>query len=385
MIKKSLKNFFKLEAATGILLAIATILALLIANSAGNNFYQYCFTSSLSNNTSIINHSLSLRDLINDGFMAIFFLLVGLELKKEVLIGELSSKAKVALPLIAACGGVIFPALIFAYFNFNDEKAIHGFAIPTATDIAFAYGVISFFGKKFSNSLKIFLVSLAVIDDLIAILIIAIFYSGEIDVVYLLYSLAIIGALFFLNYRSSNNLFLYSLLGVLLWLVILKSGIHATLAGVILSIFIPLQIRNEKFLEKLTKKIAPIVNFFILPIFAFANAGVVLGNFSWDILFANLVLGIILALFIGKQLGVMLFSFIAIKLKLTNLPKGTNWLEFYAVAIFTGIGFTMSLFIGSLAFLGNDLILEEVKIGVLGGSLLSIVYGFMIAGLIRRK
>jgi NhaA family Na+:H+ antiporter len=255
MIKKSLKNFFELEAATGILLAIATILALLIANSAGNNFYQYCFTSSLSNNTSIINHSLSLRDLINDGFMAIFFLLVGLELKKEVLIGELSSKAKVALPLIAACGGVIFPALIFAYFNFNDEKAIHGFAIPTATDIAFAYGVISFFGKKFSNSLKIFLVSLAVIDDLIAILIIAIFYSGEIDVVYLLYSLAIIGALFFLNYRSSNNLFLYSLLGVLLWLVILKSGIHATLAGVILSIFIPLQIRNEKFLEKLTKKL----------------------------------------------------------------------------------------------------------------------------------
>jgi len=385
MIQRSLKKFFELEVSTGILLVIATCFALLVANSSINQFYQYCLNSSLGIESVIFKHDLTLREWINDGLMAIFFFLVGLELKKEILIGELSSKKKVALPFIAACGGVLIPALIFAYFNFQDSEAIHGFAIPTATDIAFAYGAISFFGKKFPNSLKIFLVSLAVIDDLIAILIIAIFYSGEIHFTYLLYALAIVFVLLLLNYRSSNNLFLYLLLGAFLWLVILESGIHATLSGVILAVFIPLKIRSENFLEKLAKQIAPVVNFFILPIFAFANAGVSLEHFSINILFDNLVLGIILGLFFGKQIGIMFFSFIATKLRVADLPSNVSWFEFYAAAIFAGIGFTMSLFIGSLAFLGNNIIFEEVKIGVLVGSLLSIVYGFIVAKAISKN
>ena len=386
MIKK-IKNFFQLEAATGILLALTTIAALFIANS---NFYQSYhnfleFSLPIDFNLISFYKNLTVLDWINDALMAIFFFLIGLELKKEVLVGEISSRKKIILPVIAAFGGVIIPALIFCYFNFHNHSNLRGFAIPTATDIAFAYGAISLFGKKFSHSLKVFLVALAVIDDLIAILIIAIFYSQEIDAIYILFSFITLFGLLLLNLRKSNKIYLYLILGICLWLMILKSGIHATLAGVLLSLFIPLKISNKNLLENLAHKIAPAVNFLILPIFAFANAGVRINNFSLDVLLQPLILGVVIALFFGKQIGVMLFSFLAIKLKIATLPRGTSWSEFYVAAIFTGIGFTMSLFIGALAFFNSNCAFGQVKVGVLIGSLLSIIYGFMVACFVIRK
>jgi len=364
-------KFLKSEIVTGVLLCFATFAALLTVNFGYHEIYQNFFLLNLSFN-------LTLRDFINDALMALFFLLIGLELKKEILIGELSTKKKFALPAIAAFGGIIFPALIFIYFNFSEEKNLRGFAIPTATDIAFAYGIISLFGKRISNSLKVFLVALAIIDDLVAILIIAFFYSQNIDFFYLALAALLLCFLAFLNYKNSNKISLYLFSGVFLWLMILKSGLHPTLSGVLLAMFIPLQIKNESPLSKLAHKISPFVNFLILPLFAFANAGVYVKNFSTEIFSQPLVLGIICGLFFGKQIGVMLFSFLAVKLKIAHLPRGANWLEFYAAAILTGIGFTMSLFIGSLAFLGNDLLLDEVKIAVLIGSVFSVIFGVLI-------
>jgi NhaA family Na+:H+ antiporter len=306
-------------------------------------------------------------------------LLVGLELKEEILVGELSSKSRAMLPAIAACGGVIVPALIFYFCNFNHPENLRGFAIPTATDIAFAYGVICLFGKKVSKSLKVFLISLAIFDDLMAILIIAFFYTQNLDLIYLLLASLTLFGLVILNLKGSTKISFYLILGIVLWLMVLKSGIHPTIAGVALAMFIP---RQKDALHKLIKKIAPIVNFLILPLFAFANSGVRIENFSWEIFNSPLVLGIILGLFLGKQIGVMLFSFLAIKLGLTHLPRSpkgvSSWLEFYGAAVLTGIGFTMSFFIGSLAFLHNQVAFDEVKIGVLAGSFLSAVFGMAI-------
>lgn len=387
MIKKSLKKFFELDAATGILLAFTTVFALLIVNSNLTNIYQDFFSINFSINLDSIGFSknLTIRDLINDGLMALFFLLVGLELKKEILIGEISTLKKISLPLIAALGGIIFPALIFYYFNSDNAENLRGFAIPTATDIAFAYGVISLFGKKISHSLKVFLVALAVIDDLVAVLIIAIFYSQDLNLSYLIVASLILISLMILNIAKVSKILPYLVLGFFLWLMILKSGIHASLAGVLLSLFIPLQINNKKILESFAHKIAPLVNFIILPLFAFANAGVVIKDFSLDIIFTSLVLGVATGLFLGKQFGVMLFSFLAVKFKVSSLPRGTSWVEFYIAAIFTGIGFTMSLFIGSLAFLGDEILFDEVKIGVLLGSFLSIIYGLGVGWFVTRK
>lgn len=380
MLKKSFKTFFKSEIAIGVLLFAATVFSLLIANSDGYEIYRDFFSINLPLSFDSLNlhKDLTIRDWINDALMALFFLLVGLELKKEVLIGELSSKSKIILPAVAALGGVIFPALIFIFFNFEEKENLRAFAIPTATDIAFAYGIISLFGKKISNSLKVFLVALAIIDDLVAILIIAFFYSNNIDFRFLSFAALAIFGLIFLNSKKSNKISLYLAWGVFLWLMILKSGIHPTLAGVILAMFIPLQIKNQSLLANLAHKISPTVNFLILPLFAFANAGVRIENFSAAIFLQPLVLGIVFGLFFGKQIGVMLFSFLAVKLKITHLPRGASWMEFYGAAIFTGIGFTMSLFIGSLAFVGNDFVLDQVKIGVLGGSFLSALFGCLV-------
>jgi NhaA family Na+:H+ antiporter len=387
MIKKALKTFFKSEISIGISLFVATVAALLIANSDNYTIYKDFFAISLPINfTSIgLHKELSLLDWINDGLMAIFFLLVGMELKREILVGELSSKQKVALPAIAALGGVIVPILLFVFFNAHAKENLSGFAVPVATDIAFAYGMISLFGKRVSNSLKIFLVALAVIDDLIAIIIIALFYSHNVELSYLiLAALALVG-LYGLNLVRCRRIYLYMILGFCLWLLVLKSGIHATLAGVVLALFIPLEVKNESPLTNFAHKIAPMVNFLILPLFAFANAGVKIENFSFDIFTKPLVLGIILGLFIGKQVGVMAFSFVAIKLKIAQLPRGTNWFQFYGAAIFTGVGFTMSLFIGSLAFVGNHALFDSVKIGVLAGSLLSAVWGIFVTYFATRK
>ncbi len=384
MIKKAIKNFFELEAATGIILFIATAASLFVANSDGYNFYSEFFNISLPINIDFINlyKDLSLRDWINDALMAIFFFLIGLELKKEVLIGHLSTKEKLAFPAIAAVGGVVFPALIFAIFNYGNDENLRAFAVPTATDIAFTYGILCLFGKSFSNSLKIFIVALAVIDDLIAIVIIAFFYTQELKLIYLVFSALPLLGLYLLNQKKSNKISLYVILGLFLWLMVLKSGIHATIAGVIAAIFIPLKIRNEKPLEKVTHKIAPMINFLILPVFAFANSGIKIANFSFDTILQPLVSGVICGMFFGKQIGIMLFSFIAVSLKISSLPSGTNWKEFYAASIFTGIGFTMSIFIAGLAFVKNDTIakimLDEVKLAILIGSILSILYGSLV-------
>ncbi len=397
MIKKTIKKFFDQEAATGILLAIATAIGLFAANSSWSNYYSEFLNIKLPLNFSVIdfNKDLSLLDWINDALMAIFFFLIGMELKKEILIGELSSPSRVALPAIAAIGGVIFPALIFCYFNWHLSDNLRGFAVPTATDIAFAYGVICLFGKKIANSLKVFLVTLAVLDDLIAILIIAIFYTSDLKILYLLLALIPFSALILLNFYRSQKIIFYLFAGVILWLCILQSGIHATIAGVLCGLFIPLKNKNfspknhvhhhkSSILEITTKKLAPIVNYLILPIFAFANSGVEI-HFSEINILEPIFLGVACGLFFGKQFGVMLFSFIAIKSKICHLPRNSSWLEFYGIAIFTGIGFTMSLFISILAFNSEHQIFDQIKIAILLGSIISIIYGIFITYLAERS
>jgi NhaA family Na+:H+ antiporter len=385
--KNLLKSFFQSQMAVGSTLIFATFCALIISNS--NNFiiYQDFFNQNIDLNLEFLNiyKALTLRDWINDFLMAIFFLLIGLELKSEILIGELSSKKKMALPLICAIGGVIMPMLFFLYFNRNISENMRGLAIPCATDIAFAYGFITLFGKTFSNSLKIFLVALAVIDDLIAILIIAIFYSKNIEIFYLGYACLAIVGLMVLNSRNSSKIFLYILCGLMLWLMILKSGLHATLAGVILAMFIPLKIGKNNFLEKIAHKISPLVNFFILPIFAFANSGVRIEGFSSSQIMSPIIGGVALGLFFGKQIGVMLSAYLSLKLGFAKLPRGTNWIEFYGASLFTGIGFTMSIFIASLAFGDNLKNFDDARIGVLLGSILSVIAGGLMAWFIRLK
>lgn len=380
MIKKAFRTFFKSEISIGISLILVTILSLCFVNSENHQIYEDFFLMDLPLNISSLSiyKSMSLRDWINDALMAVFFLLVGLELKSEVLVGELSTKKKFALPAIAAIGGVVFPALIFVYFNITNVENLDGFAVPTATDIAFAYGMICLFGKKIPNGLKVFLVALAVLDDLVAILIIAFFYTQNFNPIYLVYALFVLIGLTFLNLKKSGRISLYLLLGSILWLMILKSGIHATLAGVITAAFIPLKVKEENTLSNFAHKIAPSVNFFILPIFAFANSGVRIEKMELELFMDPLVIGVICGLFFGKQFGVLFLSYIAVKLKLVNIPRGSNWVEFYGAAILTGIGFTMSLFIGSLAFSNNLALYDKVKIGVLTGSLLSMIYGIFI-------
>jgi NhaA family Na+:H+ antiporter len=392
-MKKVIKKIFEQEATTGILLAIATVIGLFIANSSYSNNYFEILNLKLPLDIELfdLHKNLSLLDWINDALMAIFFFLIGMELKKEILIGELSSKAKLALPIIAAFGGVICPALIFTYFNWEYKDNLRGFAIPTATDIAFAYGVICLFGKRINNSLKVFLVALAVLDDLIAILIIAIFYTSELKSFYLLISLIPLFILAFLNYRHCGSIISYILLGLILWILILKSGVHATIAGVVCGLFIPLKInlRSKKDhhspLEIIATKLTPIVNYLILPIFALANAGVKINNFSFEIFTKPIFLGVMLGLFFGKQIGVMLFSFLAIKLKICPLPHKASWLEFYGVAILTGIGFTMSLFICILAFSHNPLAINEIKIAIIIGSVMSAIYGVIVSYVAMRR
>lgn len=377
---KRVKKFFELEASTGILLMISTVLSLSIANSENHQIFKDFFNINLPLIIESLdfNKDLTLREWINDALMAIFFLFVGLELKKEVLEGELSSKKRAALPAIAAIGGVIFPALIFYFFNRGIEKNMPGIAIPTATDIAFAYGVICMFGKRIPKSLKIFLISLAIFDDLFAIIIIAIFYSKNLSLYYLALSLIVISLLIVLQIRKIYHPIIHIICGTLLWLIILKSGVHTTVAGVILAILTPMHDGKKSPVEYMAHKLAPIVNFMILPTFAFANAGVRLEGFSMENLFDPMVVGIVVGLFFGKQIGVMLLSFIAIKFKLCDKPVGVSWLEFYGVTILTGIGFTMSLFISSLAFVDNEFLFEESKVGILSGSLFSTVFGIII-------
>ena len=379
-VSKPFKWFFKLEAASGLVLLIAAIIALVISNSNFSELYfntleQYLFIG--INNFGL---KLSVHHWINDLLMAIFFFFVTLEIKREFIQGELSNLKKALLPIIGAVGGMVIPALVYVVINFGNAETLNGWAIPSATDIAFSLGILSLLGSRVPISLKIFLTALAIIDDLGAILIIAFFYSGDLNISYL--SLILISYIFLLilNKFGVKKFLPYLVIGSFMWFFTYKSGIHATIAGVLLASTIPHRIKDKDFslLIKLEHAISPYVAFMIMPIFAFANAGVSLDGLSLSSLLQPVPLGILLGLFVGKQVGVMIFSFIAVKTGAAQMPDNSSWFSLYGVSVLTGIGFTMSLFVGNLAFAENIQYIDGVKIGVLAGSLLSTLFGYFI-------
>ena len=379
-ISKPFKYFFKLEAASGLILLFAAILALFISNSDLSNHYFEILQKKLKLGLGSFGLELSILHWINDVLMAIFFFLVSLEIKREFIKGELSNPKQAMLPIVGAIGGMLIPALFYIFINWGDNIKMNGWAIPSATDIAFSLGVLSLLGKRVPVSLKVFLTALAIIDDLGAIVIIAFFYSGNIQIKYLVLMLVALIILIILNKKNVKYFFPFLLVGILLWDFTHQSGIHATIAGVLLALTIPHNTKNEKksMLLKLEHSISPYVAFGIMPIFAFANAGVSLEGLSLSSLLNPVPLGILCGLFFGKQIGVFAFSFLAIKFKLAEMPNNSNWVSFYAVGILTGIGFTMSLFVGNLAFANNMEYMDGVKIGVLSGSLLSTLCGYFL-------
>ena len=386
-ITNSFKWFFKLEASSGIVLLFSAIIALIISNSNYANLYFNTLNQYLFIGINNIGLKLSVLHWINDALMAIFFFFVTLEIKREFIQGELSNIKQAMLPIIGAVGGMLVPALIYVIINLDDPATLNGWAIPSATDIAFSLGVLSLLGSRVPLSLKVFLTALAIIDDLGAILIIAIFYSGDLSIKYLSLMLVSFIILLILNKFNIKRFLPYLIVGILLWDFTHNSGIHATIAGVLLAITIPHRKKDKDFslLIKLEHAISPYVAYGIMPLFAFANAGVSLEGLSFSSLFDKVPLGIVLGLFVGKQLGVFIFSYISIKLKLAKMPSNSNWYNFYGVGVLTGIGFTMSLFVGNLAFVENVQYLDGVKIGVLTGSLLSTLFGYFLILLTPNK
>ena len=386
-ISKPFKWFFKLEAASGLVLLFSAIFALIISNSTYADLYFSTLEKYLFIGFNEIGLKLSILHWINDALMAIFFFFVTLEIKREFLQGELSNFKQALLPIIAAIGGMVVPALFYVIINFGDTETLNGWAIPSATDIAFSLGVLSLLGKRVPISLKVFLTALAIIDDLGAILIIAIFYSGDLNIIYLsLMSVAFI-LLLLINKFNIKKFLPYLIVGLALWDFTHNSGIHATIAGVLLAMTIPHRKKEKDFslLLKIEHAISPYVAFGIMPLFAFANAGVSLEGLSLSSLMDKVPLGIVLGLFVGKQLGVFVFSYVSIKLKIAQMPNNSNWFNFYGVGILTGIGFTMSLFVGNLAFVENMQYMDGVKIGVLTGSLLSTLAGYFLILLTPNK
>jgi len=379
-LSKPFKWFFKLEAASGLVLLIAAIIALVLSNSNFSELYFSTLNQYLFIGINDFGLKLSVHHWINDLLMAIFFFFVTLEIKREFIRGELSNLKKALLPIIGAIGGMVIPALVYVVINFGNAETLNGWAIPSATDIAFSLGILSLLGSRVPISLKIFLTALAIIDDLGAILIIAFFYSGDLSISYL--SLILISYIFLLvlNKFGVKKFLPYLLIGAFMWFFTYKSGIHATIAGVLLASTIPHRIKDKDFslLIKLEHAISPYVAFMIMPIFAFANAGVSLEGLSLSSLLLPVPLGILLGLFIGKQVGVMIFSFIAVKTGAAQMPDNSSWLSLYGISVLTGIGFTMSLFVGNLAFAENIQYIDGVKIGVLAGSLLSTLFGYFI-------
>ena len=379
-LSKPFKWFFQLEAASGLVLLIAAIIALVISNSSLSNLYFDTLNQYLFIGINDFGLKLSVHHWINDLLMAIFFFFVTLEIKREFIQGELSNLKKALLPIIGAVGGMVVPALVYVFINLDNSETLNGWAIPSATDIAFSLGILSLLGSRVPISLKVFLTALAIIDDLGAILIIAFFYSGDLSISYLSLILISYILLLTLNKFGVKKFIPYLIIGAFMWFFTYKSGIHATIAGVLLASTIPHRIKDKDFslLIKLEHAISPYVAFMIMPIFAFANAGVSLEGLSLMSLLEPVPLGILLGLFVGKQIGVMLISFIAVKLGVAQMPDKSSWLSLYGVSILTGVGFTMSLFVGNLAFVENVQYIDGVKIGVLSGSLLSTVFGYFI-------
>jgi len=379
-LSEPFKRFFQLEAASGLVLLIAAIIALVISNSNFSELYFNTLEKYLFIGINNFGLKLSVHHWINDLLMANIFFFVTLEIKREFIQGELSNLKKALLPIIGAVGGMVVPALVYISINFGNTETLNGWAIPSATDIAFSLGILSLLGSRVPISLKIFLTALAIIDDLGAILIIAFFYSGDLSISYL--SLILISYIFLLilNKFGIKKFAPYLVIGAFMWFFTYKSGIHATIAGVLLASTIPHRIKDKDFslLIKLEHAISPYVGFVIMPIFAFANAGVSLEGLSLSSLLQPVPLGILLGLFIGKQVGVMIFSYVAVKTGAAQMPNNASWLSLYGVSVLTGIGFTMSLFVGNLAFTENIQYIDGVKIGVLAGSLLSTLFGYFI-------
>lgn len=378
MLIAAIDRFFKHEAAGGILLMLSAVLAMLVANSALAPSYNFILDTmgAITMNGKGIEKPMILW--INDGLMAVFFFLIGLELKREILEGKLKNPRDVILPGAAAVGGMALPALIFVALNWNSPETLTGWAIPAATDIAFALGILALVGTRAPAPLKVFLLTLAILDDIGAILIIALFYTANLKVHFLGMALIPLVAMFILNQMKIHRIAPFILLGIVLWVLVLKSGVHATLAGVVAAFFIPLYDRWGKSpLHSLEHGLTPYVYFFIVPVFAFANAGVVLGDISLEALAQPLPLGIILGLVIGKQIGVFGMTWLIVKTGAAQLPHGVNWRHIYGVACLAGIGFTMSLFIGGLSFADPEL-MNQTRLGVLGGSLISGILGYAL-------
>tara|TARA_B100001175_G_scaffold316640_1_gene331109 strand:- start:2456 stop:3628 length:1173 start_codon:yes stop_codon:yes gene_type:complete len=386
-LSKPFKWFFKLEAASGLVLLFAAVIALIISNSDLADLYFSTLNSYLFVGINNFGLKLSVIHWINDALMAIFFFFVTLEIKREFLQGELSNIKQALLPIIAAVGGMLVPALFYVFINFGDYETLKGWAIPSATDIAFSLGVLSLLGKRVPLSLKVFLTALAIIDDLGAIIIIALFYSGDLSIKYLSLMLLAFIILLVINKFNIKKFLPYLVVGIFLWDFTHNSGIHATIAGVLLAMTIPHRKKEKDFslLIKIEHAISPYVAFGIMPLFAFANAGVSLEGLTFGSLLNKVPLGILLGLFVGKQLGVFLFSYVSIKTKIAQMPSNTSWYNFYGVGVLTGIGFTMSLFVGNLAFADNLQYMDGVKIGVLTGSLLSTIFGYFLILLTPNK
>jgi len=378
-----LKAFFKLEAASGILLIIAAVLALVAANTSLKIYYDQLLSTDVVVAVGSFSINKPLLLWINDGLMALFFLMVGLELKREVLVGELNQLSKIALPGIAAIGGMAVPALVYVLINRHDPYALHGWAIPTATDIAFALGILSLLGSRIPVSLKVFLVSLAIFDDIGAIIIIALFYTANLSIAAIIGAAIGIALLLVMNRQGVVSKSAYIFVGLVVWVSLLKSGVHATLAGVAIALCIPFkgvdgEGKEQHPMHDMEKDLHSPVAFVILPLFAFANAGLSLSGLSINDVFSPVSLGILLGLFVGKQVGVMLFTWLAVKLRIGKLPDDVNWAQLYGVAVMCGIGFTMSLFIGSLAFeqtIENQAMND--RLGILVGSFLSALLGYV--------
>ena len=380
---QTIEAFFKKESSAGIILIFATLVALILKNSNLIDQYEAFLHLPVEIRLGGLHIDKPLLLWINDGLMAIFFFLIGLEVKREVLEGHLSSLSQIALPGFAAVGGMLVPALFYIYFNHQNEFAMQGWAIPTATDIAFALGILSLLGKRVPISLKIFLLALAIIDDLGAIVIIALFYTSEISTFSIAVAFSSLTLLCLANYFKVAKRSVYLLLGLILWVSVLKSGVHATLAGVALAFTFPListdrNGRSFSMLKETEEQLHTWVAYLILPLFAFVNAGIELNANAFNQLLSPVPLGIFMGLFFGKQIGVFLFSWLAIKLRFASLPDNANWGQLYGVAVLTGIGFTMSLFVNTLAFGDTQVFSAADKLAIIIASFSSGIIGYLI-------
>lgn len=379
-LQTSIERFLQQESAAGILLMLSAVLAMIVANTPLNVYYNLLLDTPVEVTIGKLEVAKPLLLWINDGLMALFFLLVGLELKREMLIGELSSPRKIMLPAIGAIGGMLVPALIYVWFNHDDPINLQGWAIPAATDIAFALGILTLLGSRVPIALKIFLTSLAIFDDVGAVLIIAFFYTSNLSTTALIFVGVCVPLLAFLNYKDVTSRSAYVFIGVIMWTALLKSGVHATLAGILLAFFIPLQCKDGSSpLKSFEHDLHSLVAFAVLPIFAFANAGINLSGIGLEQLLHPVPVGIALGLFVGKQVGIFGLCWLAIKTKLVEMPKGMNYASLYGTACLAGVGFTMSLFIGSLAFEENPgMSLFDERLGIIAGSVASGLVGYFV-------